>query len=71
MLEGSINIKFYKNNLNYIALDFSFLNVYLFYLHDDNGSGILNIFETNKHFNSMLKYWVVQIKQQKKALVVQ
>ena len=46
---------------NAVSLDFSFVNVYFFYLHGDNGSGILNVFETKKYLNSMQTYWVVQI----------
>ena len=38
-------------------------NVYFFYLHGDNGSGILNVFETNKHLNTMQNPWVVQSRQ--------
>ena len=44
---------------------FSFVNVNLIYLNVDNGSGILNVFETNKnkHLNTMQNHWVVQIRQ--------
>ena len=38
------------------------VNVFFFHLHGDDGSGILNIFETNKHQNTMQNHWVVQIR---------
>ena len=49
---------------NAVSLDLFFVNVYLFYLHEDIGSLVLNIFEINKHLNTMQNYWVVQIKWQ-------
>ena len=39
-----------------------FVNVYLFSIHEDNGSGIFNVIETNKHLNTMQNHWVVQIR---------
>ena len=52
MLEGpSKNVIFQKNCKH----------VYLFYIHGDTGWGILNVFETNKHFNTMKTHLVVQI----------
>ena len=38
------------------------VNLYFFYLHGKLVSGILNVFETNKHSNKMQNHWVVQIK---------
>ena len=55
----TINLK--KKNAKAVSLDFSFVNFYLFYLYGDNGSGILNVFETNRHLNTMQNNWVVQI----------
>ena len=42
--------------------DFSFANVYFFYIHGDNESGIFNVIETNKHLNTMKNHCVVQIR---------
>ena len=39
-----------------------FCNVFFFYIHGDNGSGILNVFKTNKHLNTLQNHWVVQIR---------
>ena len=39
-----------------------FCNVCFFYIHGDNGSGILNVFKTNKHLNTLQNHWVVQIR---------
>ena len=33
---------------NFIYLDFNFVSVYLYYVHEDSGPGILNIFERKK-----------------------
>ena len=38
------------------SLYFSFVNVYFFYIYVDNGSGFINVFKTNKHFNIMQNY---------------
>ena len=46
-----------------VSLDISFVNVYLFYVDEDNSSGILKqIFESNKHLNTMQNHWVVQMR---------
>ena len=45
-----------------LILQIVLFNVFFFYLHGDNGSGILNVFETNKHLNTMQNHWVVQIR---------
>ena len=37
-----------KNIANAVSLDFSFVNVYFFYIYGDIGSGILNVNETKQ-----------------------
>ena len=37
----------YKKKAKAFSLYFSFVNVYIFYLHGDNGKGIQNVFDTN------------------------
>ena len=46
-----------------LPADFPFVYVYFLYFHDKNGSGIINVFETNKHLNTMQNHWVVQIRK--------
>ena len=54
---------YFPNNIaNAVSLDFSFVNVNFFYIHGDNGSGILYVIETNKHLNTMQNHCVVQIR---------
>ena len=43
-------------------LSFFGVSVNLFYLHGDNNSGILNVFERNKHLNTIQNHRVVQIR---------
>ena len=53
---------FAKNIANAVSLDLYFVNVYFFYIHGDNGSGILNVIEEKKHLNTIQNHWVVQIR---------
>ena len=62
MIVGPPKIKFQKLLANAVSLDFDFLNVFFLNFHGNNDSGILNVFESNKHLKTMPKHWVVQIR---------
>ena len=62
MLVKPAQIFFQTKIANDVSLDFSFVNVYFFYLHGDNGSGISNVVETNKNLNTKQNHWVVPIR---------
>ena len=55
LVEPQKKLNFQKIILNSVSLDFSFVIVNFFYLHGDYGSGILNVFETNKHYLTQFK----------------
>ena len=40
-----------------ISPDFSYVSDFIFYLQVENGSGILNMLQTNKHKDRMQKYY--------------
>ena len=50
---------------NAVYFHFSFVNFYLFYLHRDNGSGIINVLKNKnkKHPKNIANSSVVQIRQ--------